>query len=187
MIIELSYRLYKYSLRCLHKIAFTYYGDAKRNLSSKGEKVRSRKLEYSSQSHLSPDIQDMLRYSYFDALHILLDGLEWLIVHWKEEQKENGGVGGLFQKEQQDYMKTQKQAKENEFYVVVNSADNAASVIGWSAAARGRMKHIDESYLDTRTLIILGNLRFIESTMVPKICDIFVNKFKLPIGREKEV
>lgn len=190
MIAELSYRLFKYSLRGLHRISLIYFGDAKRNLSSKSEKRRSMKSENATQSNLSPVIQDKLRVSYFNALYYLLDGMEWLIANWKEKETSKINTEnevGLFTREHNAFLKTRKQTSENDFNVIVSSADTAQSVIGWTAAARDRVKNIDETYLDTRVLIILGNLKFIESTTIPKICDIFELKFKFPLGDEREV
>ncbi|KAJ3225192.1 hypothetical protein HK099_007204 [Clydaea vesicula] len=197
-IVKLFYRFLKYTVRSLHSIVSTNEVNNTNFMDSPVSQLIKNLPNEEGENQIKRNYIERIRQTFYESLYLFLDGLEWLGVHWNENlQMRNGFKPSC----EEQYLESSRPSStkyndliaeswwEGERYGEFGKYDSMlgihtiiGSIIAGKHSAIGssrRSSNIDIRRSDIRILVIISDLQFLKSNMIPKLCQLFENKFKV--------
>ncbi|KNC97690.1 uncharacterized protein SPPG_07153 [Spizellomyces punctatus DAOM BR117] len=187
-LLKLFYRLHKYVIRCLHRIASAPVisgperskQDSRDTAASGMDRAASRDSRSQTlEPEVSSTLVNQIRLAFYDSQYAILDGLEWLATGWKcpavASPSMPTGVGGMVGDTPVRAILPGTDLQISSF------GGEVRAVMGNAPVWRRKVKAVDVRQTSIRVIIIISNLAYMRTTVVPKLVALFQEKFRVTL------
>ncbi|KAI9096429.1 exocyst complex component Sec5-domain-containing protein [Phlyctochytrium arcticum] len=175
-LLKLFYRLQKYVIRCLNRIASVPLGASKVETASSGS---GNTIDHRSSN--ADDIPRVLvqqiKHAHIQSHYVLLDGLQWLAINWRPDTTRNAnGIGGTEGGSSSSSLRASLLGSDTQLAAM---GGEARAMMGNAPIWKRKAKSLDVNEIGIRILIVLGNLAFMRVTVVPKLFGLLQEKLNV--------